>query len=92
MTPSRTSATTTCTARTSSSRGSSGSTRWPRARETYVITNNHFNGQAAVNAAMLRKLYGRADVEVPAELMDAYRAVLEPLGIGTGGEPTLDLR
>src|SRR3990172_7446100 len=28
-----------------------------RARETYVITNNHYRGQAAVNAAMLRRLY-----------------------------------
>ena len=52
-----------------------------RARETYVITNNHFNGQAVVNAAMLRQLYGMADVEVPAELMHAYGAVLAPLGI-----------
>lgn len=52
-----------------------------RARETYVITNNHFNGQAAVNAAMLRKLYGHGDVEVPPELMEGYRPVLAPLGI-----------
>jgi uncharacterized protein YecE (DUF72 family) len=51
------------------------------ARETYVITNNHFNGQAAVNAAMLRRLYGGADVVVPPELMEAYRPVLAPLGI-----------
>ena len=52
-----------------------------RARETYVITNNHFNGQAAVNAAMLRKLYGHQAVEVPSELMEAYGPVLAPLGI-----------
>ena len=57
-----------------------------RARETYVITNNHYAGQAAVNAAMLRKLYGADRVEVPAELADAYRSVLEPLGI-RGSEP-----
>ena len=64
-----------------------------RARETYVITNNHFNGQAAVNAAMLRRLYGGADVEVPPELMNAYRAVLEPLGIRatTPATPRLEL-
>jgi uncharacterized protein YecE (DUF72 family) len=52
-----------------------------RARETYVITNNHYEGQAAVNAAMLRKLYGAENVEVPPELEQTYRAVLEPLGI-----------
>lgn len=55
-----------------------------RARETYVITNNHYEGQGAVNAAMLRKLYGAESVEVPPELEETYRAVLEPLGIGAG--------
>ena len=64
-----------------------------RARDTYVITNNHFNGQAAVNAAMLRKLYGHGDVEVPPELMEGYRPVLAPLGIRTPvpEAPRLDL-
>lgn len=64
-----------------------------RARETYVITNNHYEGQAAVNAAMLRKLYGVPDVEVPLELLEAYRTVLEPLGIraATPEQPRLPL-
>jgi uncharacterized protein YecE (DUF72 family) len=53
-----------------------------QARETYVIANNHYQGQAAVNAAMLRKLFGEAEVTVPPELLEAYRGVLEPLGIG----------
>lgn len=52
-----------------------------RTRETYVIANNHYRGQAAVNAAMLRKLYGDPEVEVPPELAASYRAVLAPLGI-----------
>lgn len=52
-----------------------------RARETYVIANNHYRGQAAVNAAMLRKLYGGGEVEVPPELEESYRSVLAPLGI-----------
>jgi uncharacterized protein YecE (DUF72 family) len=52
-----------------------------RARDTYVITNNHFLGQAPANAAMLRKLYGEPDVLVPPELEEAYRTVLAPLGI-----------
>lgn len=52
-----------------------------RARETYVIANNHYRGQAAVNAAMLRKLYSGGEVEVPPQLGVAYRSVLAPLGI-----------
>lgn len=52
-----------------------------RARDTYVVTNNHSRGQAAVNAAMLRKLYGVDGVEVPPELEETYRSVLQPLGI-----------
>ena len=52
-----------------------------RARETYVITNNHYEGQGAANAAMLRKLSGAELVEVPPELEEAYRAALAPLEI-----------
>jgi uncharacterized protein YecE (DUF72 family) len=52
-----------------------------RAREAYVITNNHFNGQSAVNAMMLRKLYGATEVEAPPEMLETYQAVLAPLGI-----------
>ena len=64
-----------------------------RARETYVITNNHYAGQGATNAAMLRKLYGTAEVEVPPELEESYRSVLAPLGIHASGpdEPRLSL-
>jgi uncharacterized protein YecE (DUF72 family) len=52
-----------------------------RTREAYVIANNHYRGQAAVNVAMLRKLVFDGDVEVPPELEEAYRSVLAPLGI-----------
>ncbi len=64
-----------------------------RARETYVVTNNHYEGQAAVNAAMLRKLYGAEQVEVPPELQERYQRVLAPLGIRAGApeEPRLPL-
>jgi uncharacterized protein YecE (DUF72 family) len=64
-----------------------------RARETYVITNNHYAGQGATNAAMLRKLYGGGDVEVPPELEESYRSVLAPLGIRASAleEPRLSL-
>lgn len=64
-----------------------------RAHETYVITNNHYAGQGATNAAMLRKLYGAEMVEVPPELEESYRSVLAPLGIRAreSGEPRLSL-
>lgn len=52
-----------------------------RAKETYVVTNNHYLGQAPANAAMLKKLYGEAEVFVPPELEAKYRSALAPLGI-----------
>jgi len=52
-----------------------------RAKEVYVITNNHYEGQAPANAAMLKKMFGELEVTVPPELEEAYRNVLVPLGI-----------
>jgi uncharacterized protein YecE (DUF72 family) len=43
-----------------------------RARETYLITNNHFRGQAAFNALELRARLRRARVLVPPPLLSAY--------------------
>jgi uncharacterized protein YecE (DUF72 family) len=43
-----------------------------RASETYLITNNHFRGQAALNALELRHHLRRAPVPVPAPLLTAY--------------------
>jgi uncharacterized protein YecE (DUF72 family) len=43
-----------------------------RARETYLITNNHFRGQAALNALELRHTLHRAPVPVPPPLLAAY--------------------
>ncbi|HEX9727514.1 MAG TPA: DUF72 domain-containing protein [Gemmatimonadales bacterium] len=51
------------------------------AQETYVITNNHYVGQAPANASMLRKMYGE-DAEVPPELMVAFADTLGSVGIG----------
>ncbi len=65
-----------------------------RARETYVIANNHYRGQAPANAAMLAKLFGRERVEVPPDLAHTYRDALDPLGIrsaGAHGELELEL-
>jgi uncharacterized protein YecE (DUF72 family) len=43
-----------------------------RARETYLITNNHFRGQAALNALELRSHLRRSPVPVPPPLLAAY--------------------
>jgi uncharacterized protein YecE (DUF72 family) len=54
--------------------------------ETYVITNNHFRGKAAVNALQIKcKIEGKK-VEAPASLVSAY-PVLEPIADRIG-EPT----
>jgi len=41
-------------------------------RETYIITNNHFRGQAIVNAADLKDALGQA-AKMPPQLKEAYR-------------------
>ena len=49
------------------------------ARQTYVVTNNHWRGQAVVNAKMLEKMMEPArDVRVPDELRDRYGDFLTP--------------
>ena len=53
-----------------------------QARESYVITNNHFRGQAPANAAMLRKLVEGDDFELPPELLEAYPDPLASVGLG----------
>jgi uncharacterized protein YecE (DUF72 family) len=53
-----------------------------RARDTYVITNNHFRGQAPANALMLRAMAG-GDPAVPPELRAAFGGALASAGIRT---------
>jgi uncharacterized protein YecE (DUF72 family) len=43
-----------------------------RARETYLFTNNHFRGQAALNALELQHGLRRDLVAVPPALLAAY--------------------
>jgi uncharacterized protein YecE (DUF72 family) len=43
-----------------------------RARDTYLITNNHFRGQAALNALELRYQLRRSPIPVPPPLLTAY--------------------
>lgn len=42
-----------------------------RSRETYVITNNHFRGQAIVNAAELKEALGQSG-KIPPQVKEAY--------------------
>jgi uncharacterized protein YecE (DUF72 family) len=51
-----------------------------RAQETYVITNNHYRGQAPANALMMMKMAG-GEPEVPPELAAAFRDVLGSVGM-----------
>jgi uncharacterized protein YecE (DUF72 family) len=53
-----------------------------RARETYLITNNHFRGQAALNALELKHGLRRSPVPVPPPLLTAHpelRAIAGPV-------------
>lgn len=51
-----------------------------RSRETYVITNNHFRGQAIVNAADLKEALGQSS-KLPPQLVAVYgdRVTMRPL-------------
>ena len=49
-----------------------------RSEETYVVTNNHFQGKAVANALELRYLLeGRRKVAAPAPLVDTYPHLAE---------------
>jgi uncharacterized protein YecE (DUF72 family) len=57
-----------------------------RARDTYLITNNHFRGQAALNALELRSHLRRSPISVPPPLLTAYpdlQAIAEPASEAT---------
>ncbi len=43
-----------------------------QARETFVIQNNHFRGQALANALMMKRLLGASPPDAPGELVDAF--------------------
>lgn len=47
------------------------------ARETYVVTNNHFRGQAVVNAFEMIAALEDRKVEAPATLLDTYPRLAE---------------
>jgi uncharacterized protein YecE (DUF72 family) len=43
-----------------------------QARDAHLIENNHFRGQAALNASDVRRQLTRAPLNVPPQLMSAY--------------------
>jgi uncharacterized protein YecE (DUF72 family) len=55
--------------------------------DVYVVTNNHFRGQAAANALMLEAMVERRGVEAPAGLVVAYPDALRPYAIAAANEP-----
>ena len=50
----------------------------PRAPDVYVVTNNHFRGQAVANAKMLEAMVEGRRVEAPEELKKAFPEALAP--------------
>jgi len=60
--------------------------------DVYVVTNNHFRGQAVANAKMLEAMVEGHEVEAPAELVTAYAEALRPYvraAADERGEPEL---
>jgi uncharacterized protein YecE (DUF72 family) len=47
-----------------------------KAKEIYVVTNNHFRGQAPANALMLQSMVEGKKVKAPATLLEEYRDAL----------------
>ncbi len=54
----------------------------PIVEDVYVVTNNHFRGQAPANAKMLQALVEEHRVECPRELVAAYPEALRPFVTG----------
>jgi len=56
--------------------------------DVYVVTNNHFRGQAAANAKMLEAMVEARRVEAPETLLAAYPDALGPYAVPAANEPT----
>ncbi len=59
-----------------------------RAKTTFVITNNHFEGKAVVNALQLLAILGEKKVDVPEPLRRQYPQ-LDAIATEPVHEPTL---
>ncbi len=55
--------------------------------DVYVVTNNHFRGQAAANAKMLEAMVEHRTVEAPGELVERYPEALRPYAVPAANEP-----
>ena len=51
------------------------------APDVYVVTNNHFRGQAAANAKMLESMVEGRKVDAPGELVERYPEALRPYAV-----------
>jgi uncharacterized protein YecE (DUF72 family) len=60
----------------------------PAAPDVYVITNNHFRGQAVANAKMLEGMITGHAVEAPEELVAKYAKELRPFAAQPHGGPS----
>jgi len=57
-----------------------------RAQDVYVVTNNHFRGQAAANAKMLESMVEGHAVLAPPELVSTYAEALRPFAVPAPAE------
>lgn len=55
-----------------------------RVRDVYVVTNNHYRGQAAANAVMLSALIRGRPQRAPGGLVDAFPEALQGLAVPNG--------
>jgi len=56
----------------------------PTVRDVFVVTNNHFRGQAAANALMLASMVEGRKVDAPATLFRSFPEVLAPYTVPEG--------
>jgi len=61
----------------------------PGVEDVYVVTNNHFRGQAVANAAMLESMVEEKLVAAPPDLAATYRDVLAPFLAPQAGQQRL---
>jgi uncharacterized protein YecE (DUF72 family) len=61
----------------------------PQAPDVYVVTNNHFRGQAVANAKMLESMVEGRPVEAPPELVSAYPEALRGFAVPAEEQPRL---
>ena len=67
-----------------------------KTKEVYVVTNNHFRGQAVVNGLQMEAMLEGERVEAPAQLVEAFPEALRPFvasadagGLETGAGASL---